>query len=233
MVAPQQLGSFEVLEHIDTEEQQDRRVLLHSYVTEHPKSLIEYNTAWDWQKELLRHHSDRIDKHKTETTITTMPFLNDDHEQLQVGHDTVIMLEHNPVLTLGTASDTAFILDNEDVPIIRMDRGGEVTYHGPGQLTVYPVLDLRHYRQDIHWYMRALEESVILALQECGINAQRDDETTGVWVDNYKLAAIGIKCRKWITQHGLAVNIEADSLHGFRGIVPCGAIWSVTVLGLL
>jgi len=97
-----------------------------------------------------------------------------------------------------------------------------VTYHGPGQLVVYPVIDLRQYRQDIHWYMRALEESVLVALKACGVEATRQDDTTGIWIDNHKVAAIGVKCRKWITMHGLAVNIESSSLDNFQGIVPCG-----------
>ena len=103
-----------------------------------------------------------------------------------------------------------------------MDRGGEVTYHGPGQLTVYPILDLRHYKQDIHWYVRALEEVVILALQECGLNAVREPDVTGVWVDQHKVAAVGVKCKRWITQHGFAVNVTPESLGNFDGIVPCG-----------
>jgi lipoyl(octanoyl) transferase len=97
-----------------------------------------------------------------------------------------------------------------------------VTYHGPGQLVVYPVLDLRNYKQDIHWYMRALEECVLMALQKCGLEAERQDDTTGIWYANHKVAAIGVKCRKWITMHGLAVNVERTSLDNFQGIVPCG-----------
>ena len=98
-----------------------------------------------------------------------------------------------------------------------------MTYHGPGQLTVYPILDLRHYKPDIHWYIRALEECVILALQECGVTgAYRDEHATGVWIDDHKVAAIGIKCRRWITQHGVAINVEQESLRGFDGIVACG-----------
>ena len=90
-------------------------------------------------------------------------------------------------------------------------------------MVVYPVLDLRSYRQDIHWYMRALEESILMALKTCGIDeAERQDDTTGIWINNYKVAAIGVKCRKWISMHGLAVNVEETSLDNFGGIVPCG-----------
>jgi lipoyl(octanoyl) transferase len=140
------------------------------------------------------------------------------------GVDRVIFLQHEPVYTLGTGSDPSYILNsNSSVPVVRMDRGGEVTYHGPGQLVAYPVLDLRGYRQDIHWYMRALEEAVIVALHDMGLDrAGRDADTTGVWIDNHKVAAMGVKCRKWVTMHGLAVNVEPTSLKGFDGIVPCG-----------
>jgi lipoyl(octanoyl) transferase len=162
------------------------------------------------------------------------------------GRDTILFVQHEPVYTLGSGSDESFILNNansntNEIPIVRMNRGGEVTYHGPGMLVVYPVLDLRNYRQDIHWYMRALEEAVLLALQDVGIqSAVRDEETTGVWIrddttttsngkddkDNnmYKVAAIGVNCRQWITQHGLAINVERiPSLErAFEGIIPCG-----------
>jgi lipoyl(octanoyl) transferase len=141
------------------------------------------------------------------------------------GVDRVLFLQHDPVYTLGTGSDPTFILESNSptIPVVRMDRGGEVTYHGPGQLVAYPVLDLRGYRQDIHWYMRALEEAVIVALHDMGLTgAGRDPETTGVWIDNCKVAAVGVKCRKWVTMHGLAVNVERRSLAGFDGIVPCG-----------
>ena len=99
-----------------------------------------------------------------------------------------------------------------------------MTYHGPGQITVYPIFDLRSYKQDIHWYMRALEEAVLLALSKCGLNkpAERQDDITGIWVDNKKVAAVGIKCRKWISMHGVAINVEKSSLTNFDGIVPCG-----------
>ena len=153
-----------------------------------------------------------------------------------MGRDTIVMLQHHPVYTLGTGSDESFVLSsskppNDDeipspsVPVIRMARGGEVTYHGPGQLTVYPILDLWNYQQDIHWYMRALEEATIRALIKCGIDLdsiERQDDVTGVWVENHKVAAVGIKCRKWITMHGVAINVEDCALSNFEGIVPCG-----------
>ena len=136
--------------------------------------------------------------------------------------DRVVFLEHAPVCTLGTGATLDYVLD-ERVPLVRTDRGGEVTYHGPGQLVVYPILHLqRHYRADLHWYLRALEEAVLVALKKCGIEGQRDEETTGVWVNNYKVAAVGIKCRQWVSMHGVAINVQQESLGGFAGIVPCG-----------
>ncbi|KAL7527207.1 hypothetical protein ACHAWF_002075 [Thalassiosira exigua] len=141
------------------------------------------------------------------------------------------MLQHDPVYTLGTASDPSFILgygenDAKDggIPIVRIERGGEVTYHGPGQLTVYPILDLRGYKQDVHWYMRALEEVILLALDKAGVRGvpTREEDLTGVWVSNNKIAALGIKARRWVTMHGLAINVDIRSLRNFEGIVPCG-----------
>ena len=109
--------------------------------------------------------------------------------------------------------------------VIRTERGGEVTYHGPGQLTVYPVLDLRGYRRDVHWYMRALEEAALLALEYSGVRgATRESDVTGVWISGEKVAAVGVRCRRWVTTHGLAVNVEGISLSNFDGIVPCGLV---------
>jgi len=265
MISKQQLGTFEVLEdsELDVPNQSDRKVMLLDYTTEDDddddddeddvsidSSLVEFQTAWDWQKELMERHFTRLaaehqqqqqqqDVTNTRSQLSTS-FL-DPSVVNNGGVDTVIMLQHQPVYTLGTGSDEKFVLagdgssgssssSNDDevrptVPTVRMDRGGEVTYHGPGQLTVYPVLDLRNYKQDIHWYMRALEEATILALSKCGINRtmiERQDDVTGVWVSNHKVAAVGIKCRKWVTMHGVAVNVEQCSLDNFDGIVPCG-----------
>jgi lipoyl(octanoyl) transferase len=232
MISPQQLGTFEVLENMATK-QEERKVILMDFTTSSDR--IDFETAWDFQKDLMNHHLQRLESEgicstttTTTKTTTTNSFWKKTNQKVS-GCDTVIMLQHHPVYTLGTGSDVKYVLQEEEpgavvVPVIRMDRGGEVTYHGPGQLTVYPVLDLRSYRQDIHWYMRALEEAIILALFKCDLQhpATRQDGVTGVWVDNHKVAAVGIKCRKWITMHGLAVNVEHESLSKFEGIVPCG-----------
>ena len=154
--------------------------------------------------------------------------------------DSLLLLQHPPVLTLGTAST----LDNvrSDAPpfeLVRTERGGEVTYHGPGQLVLYPILDLRAYRQDVHWYMRALEEVAIRTVRSVGLPAGRVEGLTGVWVDRRgggsggdgltgageaspaKICAIGVKLSRWVTMHGLALNVETD-LREFEHIVPCG-----------
>ena len=136
--------------------------------------------------------------------------------------DTVILLQHPPVLTLGTRS-TLDNLRGDDPPfeLFRTERGGEVTYHGPGQLVLYPILDLRSYRQDVHWYMRALEEVVIRTLHSLGLPAEREPGLTGVWVNGAKACAEGVKLSRWVTMHGLALNVHTDLAY-FQHIVPCG-----------
>lgn len=229
---PQQLGFFEELD-VPKQEREERRVIVEKWLgpSSSPSApkLTPYLDAWEIQKQLLEHQIYRLE-HQQQHGVSS-PFLtaggggsgSGSGFHRSSGVDRVLLLEHEPVYTLGTGSDPDNIRNNtEGIPVVRMDRGGEVTYHGPGQLTVYPVLDLRSYRQDIHWYVRALEEAAIVALRHHGVDAERDDETTGVWVGGHKVAAIGVKCRKWVTQHGLAVNVGAESLRGFSGIVPCG-----------
>ena len=226
MIAPQQLGTFEPLQrkHLTNTTNTKRRAVLYDFSNQ----VIPFEVAWKWQQQCLESHLDRLSQqHPESSSFFVMPNAEKQRSnRMENGVDTIFMLQHAPVYTLGTASDEAFILQhNKDnkVPTVRMDRGGEVTYHGPGQLTVYPILDLRSYRQDIHWYMRALEEAVLIALTRyCQLPAERQGDTTGVWIHNSKVAAIGIKCRKWITMHGLAVNVEATALDNFQGIVPCG-----------
>ena len=202
-LTPQQLGSFETL-NITTDITL-RNATLYDWSARNP---IPFHEAWKLQQSIAEQHFHRI---KAGT----------DQFQMEYG-DTVLMLQHEPIYTLGTGSDPAFVLSG-GVDVIRMDRGGEVTYHGPGQLVVYPILDLRGYHQDIHWYMRALEEAILIALHNVGLHqAKRQEQVTGVWIGNSKVAAIGIKVRRWITMHGLAVNVEHSSLANFQGIVPCG-----------
>lgn len=139
-------------------------------------------------------------------------------------HDILLLLEHPPVYTLGTGSDIKFIkfnLDKTDKEVYRIERGGEVTYHCPGQLVGYPILNLRYYQQDLHWYLRQLEEVILQTIAIYGLSGSRIGGLTGVWVEGYKIAAIGIKVSRWITYHGFAINVCPD-LSGFAEIIPCG-----------
>uniref|UniRef100_A0A1J3DN07 lipoyl(octanoyl) transferase n=1 Tax=Noccaea caerulescens TaxID=107243 RepID=A0A1J3DN07_NOCCA len=126
---------------------------------------------------------------------------------------------------MGTGSSEAYLnfdIKNAPFDVYRTERGGEVTYHGPGQLVMYPIINLRNHEMDLHWYLRTLEEIVIRVLSSSfSIKASRLDGLTGVWVGNQKVAAIGIRVSKWITYHGLALNVTTD-LTPFNSIVPCG-----------
>ncbi len=138
--------------------------------------------------------------------------------------DTLWLLEHPPVYTLGTGATLAhlnFPPDQAPAPLYRCDRGGEVTYHCPGQLVGYAVLNLRRYRPDLHWYLRQLEAVLIEVLALYGLTGERLPGLTGVWVAGRKVAAIGIAVKRWIATHGFALNVCPD-LTGFQAIVPCG-----------
>lgn len=138
--------------------------------------------------------------------------------------DMLLLLEHPPVYTLGTGSTTDFLkFDPDTAPheLHRIERGGEVTYHCPGQLVGYPILNLQRYQRDLHWYLRQLEEVIIRLLAHYGLRGERLEGLTGVWVAGHKVAAIGIKVKRWVTMHGFALNVCPD-LAGFREIVPCG-----------
>ncbi len=162
---------------------------------------VEYQKAWDWQRQLV---CDRIH-----------------NPQLP---DTFILLEHPPVYTLGQGASLDFLNfnpDQSDHALHRIERGGEVTYHCPGQWVGYPILNLKHHQPDLHWYLRQLEEVIIRTLRIYDLHADRIPGLTGVWLDNRKVAAIGIKVSRWITMHGFSLNIDPD-LSGFDQIVPCG-----------
>jgi lipoyl(octanoyl) transferase len=139
------------------------------------------------------------------------------------GGDALLLLEHPPVYTLGRGADPRHLraADGGEVPVIRARRGGQVTYHGPGQLVGYPILDLREHRPDVRWYLRQLEAVLIGALAVLGIAAERIPEATGVWVGGRKIGSIGVALRRWVTWHGFALNVGAD-MHGFAAITPCG-----------
>ena len=141
-----------------------------------------------------------------------------------LGPDAVLLVEHEPCYTLGRGASEAFLRFDPatpPAPLFRIDRGGEVTHHTPGQLVLYPVLNLQRHGADLHLYLRRLEAVVIDLLAELGLEGQRQPGLTGVWLEGRKLAAIGVGARRWISQHGLALNVDCD-LAGFEAIVPCG-----------
>lgn len=137
------------------------------------------------------------------------------------GVDTLLLLEHPPVFTLGRGGDERYLLNPCRIPVYRVGRGGEVTFHGPGQLVGYPIIDLTRHGRDVHAYLRALEAVLIATLIEYGLQAQRREGLTGVWVEEEKIASIGVGVRRWITSHGFALNVNTD-LSYFADIVPCG-----------
>ncbi|HIK14728.1 MAG TPA: lipoyl(octanoyl) transferase LipB [Leptolyngbyaceae cyanobacterium M33_DOE_097] len=163
--------------------------------------VVPYQVAWEWQRSLVD-----ILKHNPNEP------------------DTLLLLEHPPVYTLGQGADKKFLKfdpNNSAETVVQIERGGEVTYHCPGQLVGYPILNLHYYRQDLHWYLRQLEEVIIQTVGAFGLQGDRVAGMTGVWIGDAKVAAIGIKVSRWITMHGFALNVCPD-LSGFQKIVPCG-----------
>lgn len=147
-------------------------------------------------------------------------------KQRKSSPDVVLFVEHPHVYTIGRGGDRANILAPQDVPVIRTGRGGDVTYHGPGQLVVYPIIDLRSkLRKDVHRYVRNLELSAIRTLADFGIVGERRPPYTGIWIGDKKIAAIGVAVRRGITLHGLALNVNTD-LSYFKRIIPCGLAWA-------
>ena len=138
-------------------------------------------------------------------------------------NDSVLLLEHDHVYTLGKNADENHILPSKlkDTEIIKIDRGGDVTYHGPGQLVGYPIIDLHNYKMSISWYLDVLSNSIISMLSDLGIESQYRDDYIGVWVDESKIAAFGVRLSKWITMHGFALNVSTD-LKYYDGLIPCG-----------
>lgn len=174
---------------------QSRKCLLYKPGT------VPYRTAWEWQRSLLQHR------------------INDPQ-----GEDVLILLEHPPVYTLGQGANPEFLkfdLHKNLYDVHRVERGGEVTYHCPGQLVGYPILNLQYHCKDLHWYLRQLEEVLIRVLGVYGLKGERYPGLTGVWLEGYKVAAIGIKVSRWITIHGFALNVCPDMI-GFERIIPCG-----------
>lgn len=141
--------------------------------------------------------------------------------------DLLLLVEHDPVITLGRGTKPASVpitraqLEQSGIAVFEIERGGDVTYHGPGQLVGYPILDLQRHKPDLHWYLRQIESAIIGGLELLGIPAERSEGQTGVWTRGRKIASIGIHVKQWITFHGFALNVSTD-LSKFDLIVPCG-----------
>ncbi len=141
--------------------------------------------------------------------------------------DLLMLVEHPPVVTLGRSSKDAHLLANPEqlrargVEVFEVERGGDVTFHGPGQLVGYPIVDLKRHKEDLHWYLRQVEETLIRTLATFGLEGSRVPKYTGVWVGNRKIASIGVHARDWVTWHGFALNVSTE-LSYFDLIVPCG-----------
>lgn len=183
--------------------------------------MIDYQEAWDYQTSLF----DFILKQKMENRNAAS------HEQ-QITKNHLLFCEHPHVYTLGKSGAEENLLLNEDLlkskgaTFYKINRGGDITYHGPGQIVGYPIFDLDHFFTDIHKYLRFLEEAVILTLAHYGLSAGRYEGFTGVWLDAdnakaRKICAMGVKCSRWVTMHGFAFNVNAN-LDYFNYIVPCG-----------
>ena len=181
--------------------------------------LKDYKETWDYQEQLFKKILDlKIKNRREDTKIQTPNYL--------------ISVEHPHVYTLGKSGNISNLLINEkqleekSATFYKINRGGDITYHGPGQMVIYPILDLDNFFTDIHKYLRLLEEAVILTLQDYGIKAERSKGETGVWLDvgtpfARKICAMGVRASRWVTMHGLALNVNAD-LGYFDNIVPCG-----------
>ena len=145
----------------------------------------------------------------------------------EVAEDVLLLVEHPPVVTLGRGSKAGTLLASpgvlaaRGVELFEVDRGGDVTFHGPGQLVGYPIMDLKRHKRDLHWYLRQVEEALIRALAPFGIVGERSVGRTGVWTSGRKLASIGVHARDWVTWHGFALNVKTD-LSYFDLMVPCG-----------
>ncbi|CBK22396.2 Lipoyltransferase [Blastocystis hominis] len=166
----------------------------------HRLGIVDYETVWNWQK--------TVQKSRFRTNLC----------------DELILVQHPPVYTLGRGGDESNILfdqNDKQHKLFKIERGGEVTHHAPGQLVAYPILNLNYYVKDLHAYLRLLEQSIIDSLAEFDIHGERIEGKTGVYVNGDKIASIGIHVARWITMHGIAVNVEND-LSLFDCIIPCG-----------
>ena len=185
----------------------------------HDIGLVDYEEALNFQLKLFNEIIDtKISNRKNRTNTKTKNHL--------------VFVEHNSVYTLGKSGKISNLLLNEndlkknDIKFYNTNRGGDITYHGPGQIVCYPILDLDNFFTDVHKYLRFLEETIILTLRDYGIKGERSENETGVWLDvntsnPRKICALGVKASRWVTMHGLALNVNND-LSYFNDIVPCG-----------
>ena len=183
--------------------------------------LIDYRKCWDYQEELF-------------AEILAVKSANRKENKTDITQNHLLFCEHPHVYTLGKSGDEKNLLVNEDylksrgATFHKINRGGDITYHGPGQIVGYPILDLDNFFTDIHKYLRFLEEAIILTLKEYGLVSERSPGETGVWFDvgtpkARKICALGVKSSRWVTMHGFAFNINAD-LSYFGNIIPCGIV---------
>lgn len=179
----------------------------------------DYKEVWDYQEELFKSILDLKIKNRREETLELTP-------------NHFLFVEHPHVYTLGKSGDISNLLISEEqlkakkASFYKINRGGDITYHGPGQLVGYPILDLENFFTDIHKYLRFLEEAIMLTLLEYGLKPQRSKGETGVWLDvdtpfARKICAMGVRASRWVTMHGFALNVNAD-LGYFDNIIPCG-----------
>jgi lipoyl(octanoyl) transferase len=185
---------------------------------------MRYKDTWDYQESLLKDNSEL--KALFRKTGDLPP------DAIPTNHY-LLFVEHPPVYTLGKSGKADHLLINEEtltrrgIDFFHINRGGDITFHGPEQLVGYPILDLEKFKPDLGWYLRSLEEVIILTLAEYGLSGDRSPGETGVWLDPHipgkerKICAMGIKCSRWITMHGFALNVNTD-LNYFHDIVPCG-----------
>jgi lipoyl(octanoyl) transferase len=182
--------------------------------------LMDYKACWDYQEKLFNGIvQQKLENRNNNSQLPTSNYL--------------LFVEHPHVYTLGKSGNEGNLLVNEtqlndkQATYYKINRGGDITYHGPGQLVAYPILDLDNFFTDIHKYLRFLEEAIILTLNDYGIKSGRSDGETGVWIDMQdkkkarKICAMGVRCSRWVTMHGLGFNVNAD-LNYFNSIIPCG-----------
>ena len=191
-LSPKYMSNLDILDYLNCNSNNDE-------INFYYLGKVEYSSAWNLQKKI--------------------------HDLVKSDNlgDIVLFLEHNHVYTLGKNADSNYILDRyqDKIDIIQTDRGGQVTYHGPGQLIGYPIINLNKYRKSVSWYMRTLEKIIIKTLEKYAIHATTKEDLTGVWVNDEKICAMGVRLSKWVTMHGFALNLNPDMKY-YDGMIPCG-----------